>query len=98
LPRLRRQLDGAIAFISGRPLRRHRPHFLPLKLPAVGGHGAEIRTQGEGHIMRHTRVTFDRALKMQFYEVAKIGRHHRGGQGLFDRASTIAWRRTSAAR
>ena len=23
--------------------------------------------------MRHTRVTFDRALKMQFYEVAKIG-------------------------
>jgi trehalose 6-phosphate phosphatase len=73
LQRLRRQLDGAIAFISGRPLEDIDRIFSPLKLPAVGGHGAEIRTQGEGHIMRHTRVTFDRALKMQFYEVAKIG-------------------------
>ena len=47
LPRLRRQLGGAIAFISGRPLEDIDRIFAPLKLPAVGGHGAEIRTQAK---------------------------------------------------
>lgn len=73
LQRLRRQLDGAVAFVSGRPLHDIDRIFAPLKLPAVGGHGAEIRTSGDGHVMRHTRVAFDPAIKMQFYEVAKIG-------------------------
>ena len=43
LQRLRRQLDGAVAFVSGRPLEDIDRIFAPLKLPAVGGHGAEIR-------------------------------------------------------
>jgi len=70
---LRRELDGAVAFISGRPLHDIDRIFAPLRLPAVGGHGAEIRTSGDGEIKRHTRVPFDPVLKMQFYEVAKIG-------------------------
>lgn len=73
LQRLRRQLDGAVAFVSGRPLEDIDRIFAPLKLPAVGGHGAEIRIDGEGHVKRHTRVAFDAAFKSQFYEVAKIG-------------------------
>lgn len=73
LQRLRRQLDGALAFVSGRPLEDIDRIFAPLKLPAVGGHGAEIRLAGDGHVKRHTRVAFDPALKAQFYEVAKLG-------------------------
>jgi trehalose 6-phosphate phosphatase len=73
LQRLRRQLGGAVAFVSGRPLEDIDRIFAPLKLPAVGGHGAEIRLAGDGHVKRHTRVNLDPALKMQFYEVAKLG-------------------------
>ena len=73
LQRLRRQLDGAVAFVSGRPLEDIDRIFAPLKLPAVGGHGAEIRLAGDGHVKRHTRVSLDPAIKMQFYEVAKLG-------------------------
>ncbi len=73
LQRLRGQLDGAVAFVSGRPLEDIDRIFTPLKLPAVGGHGAEIRMPGDGRIKRHTRVVFDPALKAQFYEVAKLG-------------------------
>jgi trehalose 6-phosphate phosphatase len=72
LQRLRRQLDGAVAFVSGRPLDDIDRIFAPLKLPAVGGHGAEIRMHDD-HIKRHTRVNFDPALKARFYEIAKIG-------------------------
>lgn len=35
---------GALALISGRPLKDIDRIFAPLELPAVGGHGAEIRT------------------------------------------------------
>jgi trehalose 6-phosphate phosphatase len=73
LQRLRRELDGAVAFVSGRPLHDIDRIFAPLKLPAVGGHGAEIRASSDGEIKRHTRVAFDPVIKMQFYEVAKIG-------------------------
>jgi trehalose 6-phosphate phosphatase len=70
---LRVQLDGAIAFVSGRPLEDIDRIFAPLKLPAVGGHGAEIRMSETSAVKRHTRVSFDPALKAQFYEIAKIG-------------------------
>jgi trehalose 6-phosphate phosphatase len=70
---LRRQLDGAVAFVSGRPLEDIDRIFAPLKLPAVGGHGAEIRLSGDGHVKRHSRISLNPDLKMQFYEVAKLG-------------------------
>jgi len=73
LQRLRRQLDGAVAFVSGRPLHDIDRIFAPLKLPAVGGHGAEIRMGETSEVKRHTRVSFDPILKAQFYEIAKIG-------------------------
>ncbi|MDO8878713.1 MAG: trehalose-phosphatase [Pseudolabrys sp.] len=34
---------GALALISGRPIRDLDRLFAPLRLPAVGGHGAELR-------------------------------------------------------
>ena len=37
---------GALALVSGRPIADLDRLFAPLKLPAVGGHGAEMRVRG----------------------------------------------------
>jgi trehalose 6-phosphate phosphatase len=46
LERLHRRTGGALALVSGRPIRDIDKLFSPLKLPAVGGHGAEMRLDG----------------------------------------------------
>ena len=43
LTRLSRGTAGALALVSGRPLHDIDRLFAPLLLPAIGGHGAEIR-------------------------------------------------------
>lgn len=43
LDRLLEKADGALALVSGRPIRDLDALFVPLKLPAIGGHGAETR-------------------------------------------------------
>jgi trehalose 6-phosphate phosphatase len=43
LSRLLDSTDGAVAVVSGRPIRDIDAKFSPLKLPVVGGHGAEMR-------------------------------------------------------
>ncbi|HEX5211541.1 MAG TPA: trehalose-phosphatase [Pseudolabrys sp.] len=43
LARLSRATGGALALVSGRPIADLDALFAPLKLPAVGGHGAELR-------------------------------------------------------
>ena len=43
LSRLLELADGALALVSGRLIRDLDTLFAPLKLPAVGGHGAETR-------------------------------------------------------
>jgi trehalose 6-phosphate phosphatase len=43
LERLLERTGGALALVSGRPIRDLDKLFLPLKLPAIGGHGAEMR-------------------------------------------------------
>jgi trehalose 6-phosphate phosphatase len=58
LQRLAHQLEGAIAFVSGRTIDAIDRLFAPLKIPAVGVHGAEIRGPD-----RH--VAADRGLKDQ---------------------------------
>jgi trehalose 6-phosphate phosphatase len=46
LQALARATDGALALVSGRPIADLDALFAPLKLPAVGGHGAELRRRG----------------------------------------------------
>jgi trehalose 6-phosphate phosphatase len=46
LSRLFEQTDGALALVSGRPIADLDRLFTPLKLPAIGGHGAEMRMNG----------------------------------------------------
>lgn len=43
LARLYDVSGGALALVSGRPIRDLDALFAPLKLPSVGGHGAELR-------------------------------------------------------
>jgi trehalose 6-phosphate phosphatase len=43
LTRLSRETAGALALVSGRSLSDIDALFAPLRLPAIGGHGAELR-------------------------------------------------------
>ena len=45
LARLSRATGGAVALVSGRSIADLDALFAPLKLPAVGGHGAELRVR-----------------------------------------------------
>jgi trehalose 6-phosphate phosphatase len=51
LARLARDLSGALAFVSGRPLESIDRLFSPLRLAAIGAHGGEIRS-ASGRIAR----------------------------------------------
>jgi trehalose 6-phosphate phosphatase len=50
LARLLAATGGALALVSGRPIADLDRRFSPLKLPIVGGHGAEMRVR-EGEIV-----------------------------------------------
>ena len=52
LGRLSELTGGALALVSGRPIRDLDRLFDPLKLPAIGGHGAEIRLRDGAEIQR----------------------------------------------
>src|SRR5690242_10251779 len=45
---IRHRLGGALALVSGRLIADIDTLFTPLRLPAVGGHGAEVRSHGKG--------------------------------------------------
>lgn len=46
LERVRHLLGGAVAVVTGRPLREIDAYLLPLQLPGAGQHGAELRVRG----------------------------------------------------
>jgi trehalose 6-phosphate phosphatase len=54
LRELHKRCDGALALVSGRLIRDIDNLFAPLQLPAVGGHGAEIRPTADSPIFART--------------------------------------------
>jgi trehalose 6-phosphate phosphatase len=46
------RLGGAVALVSGRPIETLDRLFEPLRLPAAGQHGAELRAAATGEIVR----------------------------------------------
>ena len=61
---------GALALVSGRPLSDLDMIFAPLQLPAVGGHGAEIRVAAGGQADRGRAAPLSDEVKRLFATVA----------------------------
>jgi trehalose 6-phosphate phosphatase len=59
------RVGGALALVSGRPLPDLDAIFAPLRLPAIGGHGAELRLDAGGieHHAEPLDAELRRALK-----------------------------------
>lgn len=73
LARLVERTDGAVALVSGRSLDDLDGIFAPLKLTAVGGHGAEIRFLGNGHDGRWGLPPLDDSIRQRFAAIVKAG-------------------------
>src|SRR5437899_3779968 len=66
LERLWQRTGGAVAFVSGRPVDELDLIFSPLQLPAIGGHGAELRTVAAAIPQAPRLPPLDPKIKRQF--------------------------------
>jgi trehalose 6-phosphate phosphatase len=73
LTQLSERTGGATAFVSGRPISELDLIFTPLQLPAVGGHGAEMRVRA-GAVPGRPRIPpLESSIKRKFAEIAEAG-------------------------
>jgi len=72
LARLAEETDGALALVSGRSLGDIDHLFEPLRLPAVGGHGAEFRPLADGAGIVPRAAPLDRALRRELEAIANM--------------------------
>jgi len=73
LQRLLGLTDGALALVSGRPVKELDLLFAPLLLPIAGGHGAEIRLTPEGPTERAPVRALSDELRRALATVAAAG-------------------------
>src|SRR5258708_24935743 len=73
LARLWDRTGGAVAFVSGRPVRELDLLFTPLELPAIGGHGAELRARAGVAPGAPRLPPLDPDVKRQFAAIAEAG-------------------------
>src|SRR6188472_2147879 len=73
LGRLWDRTGGAVAFVSGRPVNELDLIFAPLQLPAIGGHGAELRTVAGAAAGPPRLAPLDLRVKQQFAAIAEAG-------------------------
>jgi trehalose 6-phosphate phosphatase len=66
------QSGGAVALVSGRTIATLDRLFAPLAMPAIGGHGAELRLSGEGPIARHRPAPLGAQLRRKLHALAGI--------------------------
>jgi trehalose 6-phosphate phosphatase len=71
LERLWQRTGGALAFVSGRPVSELDLIFSPLQLPAIGGHGAELRVKAGTTAAAPRLPPLDPAVKREFAAVAE---------------------------
>jgi trehalose 6-phosphate phosphatase len=74
LATLLKHTGGALALVSGRPLKDIDKIFAPLKLPAIGGHGAELRPAvGRGKVVRRKIPLLEERVRRQLFELTARG-------------------------
>jgi trehalose 6-phosphate phosphatase len=66
------QFGGAVALVSGRTFATLDRLFAPLKLPAIGGHGAEMRLSGDGPVLKPRRAPLSARLRRKLHALAGI--------------------------
>jgi len=71
LARLSRRTGGAVAFVSGRPIAELDLIFSPLQLPAIGGHGAELRISAGQEAVPPRLPLLDADVKRRFAAIAE---------------------------
>ncbi|PZA10484.1 trehalose-phosphatase [Rhodopseudomonas palustris] len=64
--------SGALALVSGRSINDVDLIFAPMRLPAVGGHGAEMRLSGDGEAVATHAPPLDPDLKSRLAAIARI--------------------------
>lgn len=69
---LHERTSGALALVSGRSINDIDLIFAPLKLPAVGGHGAEMRLLSGGEAVATHAPPLDPELKNRLAAIARI--------------------------
>jgi trehalose 6-phosphate phosphatase len=63
---------GAIALVSGRTIETLDRLFAPLKCPAIGGHGAEMRFLSDGQVLRQRSSRLSDTLRARLQELLRI--------------------------
>lgn len=64
--------SGALALVSGRTIANLDEIMKPLKLPVVGGHGAEMRLLSGGEVQSAIVTPMDRHLKQRFIAISAL--------------------------
>lgn len=72
LSALHDRLDGALALVSGRSLIDIDRIFAPMRLPIVGGHGAEMRLSVDSEAVAVHAPPMDKDLKRRFMAIAQL--------------------------
>jgi len=72
LARIAERTGGALALVSGRSLADLDLVFSPLRLPAIGGHGAEIRPSADGQSYERRAASLNAELKLQLQAIAAL--------------------------
>jgi trehalose 6-phosphate phosphatase len=72
---LLQQSGGGVAFVSGRTIATLDHIFAPLKPPAIGGHGAEIRLSARGPALHPRPAALSETLRRQLQLIAEIDPH-----------------------
>jgi trehalose 6-phosphate phosphatase len=71
LASLSRRLDGALALVSGRRIEEIDAFFAPLRLPAIGGHGAEMRPVAKGPVTEGHASMLSEEFKQNLKAIAR---------------------------
>jgi trehalose 6-phosphate phosphatase len=70
LARVRDRLGGALALVSGRPIAEIDEFFAPLRLVAIGGHGAEMRPVADGAAISGRAAPLDPIFRQRLKDIA----------------------------